>query len=133
MTAATRFLSRLLGLYCLIVGLAMLAHKGATVAVVTSLLHDRPLMYVLGVIVVFAGLAMILVHNRWSGGPIPVTVTVIGWLTLVKGVTFLGWAPTQIADFYLGRLHYAQLYYLYSAITVALGGYLTYGGFRRAP
>jgi hypothetical protein len=133
MTPTTRFLSRLLGTYCLIVGLAMLVHKEATVATVTSLLHDPPLLFVLGVIVVSAGLAMILVHNRWRGGPVPVVVTVIGWLTLIKGMVLLGWTPLGTADFYLVQLRYAQLYYLYTVITLALGAYLTYAGFRRAP
>ena len=49
MSNATRFLSRLLGLYCLIIALAMLAQRHTTVATVAALLHDRPLMYVIGV------------------------------------------------------------------------------------
>ena len=131
MTATTRFLSRLLGAYCLIVGLAMLVHKKSTVATVTALLHDPPLVYLLGVIVVFAGLAMLLVHNRWSGGSVAVLVTVIGWLTLIKGVVLLGWTPAAATDLYLVRLRYEQLYYLYTVITLALGAYLTYAGFRK--
>ena len=132
MAPTTRFLSRLLGVYCLIVGLIMLVHQQSTVATVTALLRDPPLVYVLGVIVLFAGLAMILVHNRWSGGVVPVLVTVVGWLTLVKGVVLIGWAPAGAADVYLVQLHYAQLYYLYGVITLALGAFLTYAGFRNS-
>lgn len=131
MAPTTRFLSRLLGVYCLIVGLIMLVHKESTVATVTALLRDPPLVYVLGVIVLFAGLAMILVHNRWSGGVVPVLVTVVGWLTLVKGVVLIGWAPAGAADVYLVQLRYVQLYYLYSVITLALGAVLTYAGSRK--
>ena len=54
----TRFLSRLLGPYCLLIGLAMLAQRQATLVTIRALLHDRPLLYVLGVWCVFAGLAM---------------------------------------------------------------------------
>jgi vacuolar-type H+-ATPase subunit I/STV1 len=131
MAPTTRFLSRLLGVYCLIVGLIMLVHKESTVATVTALLRDPPLVYVLGVIVLFAGLAMILVHNRWSGGVVPVLVTVVGWLTLVKGVVLIGWAPAGAADVYLVQLRYVQLYYLYSVMTLALGAVLTYAGSRK--
>ena len=131
MAPTTRFLSRLLGVYCLIVGLIMLVHKESTVATVTALLRDPPLVYVLGVIVLFAGLAMILVHNRWSGGVVPVLVTLVGWLTLVKGVVLIGWAPAGAADVYLVQLRYVQLYYLYSVITLALGAFLTYAGSRK--
>jgi hypothetical protein len=125
----TRFLSRLLGLYCLLIGLAMLAQRQATLVPITALLHDRPLLYVLGVWCVFAGLAMILVHNVWSGGAAPIIVTLIGWLTLLKGVAFIGLEPLRAADLYLARLRYRELYPLYLMVTLTLGAYLCYAGF----
>jgi hypothetical protein len=128
----TRFLCRLLGLYCLIIALAMLAQRESTVATVAALLHDRPLMYVLGVCCLFAGLAIILVHNIWSGGPAPVIVTVIGWLTLLKGAAFVGLPPVQTAELYLAQLRYQRLYLLYACVTLLLGAYLCYAGFRLA-
>jgi hypothetical protein len=126
---ATRFLSRLLGLYCLIIALAMLAQRHTTVATVAALLHDRPLMYVIGVWCLFAGLAMVLVHNVWSGGGVTVIVTLIGWLTLLKGVAFIALEPMQTADRYLAQLRYEQLYPLYLLVTLVLGAYLCYAGF----
>ena len=128
----TRFLCRLLGLYCLIIALAMLAQRQSTVATVAALLHDRPLMYVLGVWCLFAGIAIILVHNVWSGGPAPVMVTAIGWLTLLKGVALVGLPPTQTAELYLAQLRYQQLYLLYAGVTLVLGAYLCYAGFKLA-
>jgi hypothetical protein len=125
----TRFLTRLLGLYCLLIGLAMLAQRQATLATVAALLHDQPLVYVLGVWCVFAGLAVILVHNVWSGGAAPVIVTLIGWLTLLKGVAFIGLEPLRAADLYLAQLRYQQLYPLYTLVTLMLGAYLCYAGF----
>ena len=129
MSRETRFLSRLLGLYCLIIALAMLAQRQTTVATVGALLHDRPLMYVLGVWCLFAGLAVILVHNVWSGGAAPVIVTLIGWLTFLKGVALIGLEPVQTADLYLSQLRYQQLYPLYALMTLVLGTYLCYAGF----
>ena len=29
---------------------------------------------------------MIVGHNVWSGGPLPVTVTLLGWLIFLKGL-----------------------------------------------
>jgi hypothetical protein len=127
----TRFLSRLLGLYCLVIAVAMLGERQATVVTVGELLHDRPLMYVLGVLCVFAGLALVLVHNVWSGGAAPVIVTLIGWLTLLKGMVFIGLEPVQTAALYQGQLRFVQLYPLYAVVTLALGGYLCYAGFGR--
>jgi hypothetical protein len=128
----TRFLSRLLGLYCLIIALAMLAQRPATVLTVAALLHDRPLMYVLGALCLFAGLAMVLVHNVWSGGAAAVIVTLIGWLTLLKGLAFIGLQPAQTAELYMAQLRFERLCPLYAAVTLLLGAYLCYAGFARA-
>ena len=138
MSKETRFLSRLLGLYCLIIALAMLAQRPATVVTVAALLRDRPLMYVLGVLCLFAGLAMVLVHNLWSGGAAAVIVTLIGWLTLLKGLAFIGLQPAQTTELYIAQLRFERLYPLYAALTLLLGAYLCYAGFggvakRKAP
>ena len=130
MTLQTRVLGRLLGLYCLIIGVEMLARPQATVQTVTLLLADRPLLYVLGVILIFAGLAMLLVHNIWRGGTAAVLVTIIGWLTLLKGVLLVGLAPGETAKLYLEHFRYEQLYPVYVLLTLGLGVYLTYAAFR---
>ena len=69
---------------------------------------------------------MILGHNVWSGGALPVIVTLIGWLALIKGLLLLFLSPEAV----LGGLQYEQLFYMYAAIALILGVYLTYAGFR---
>jgi hypothetical protein len=128
----TRFLSRLLGLYCLIMGLIMLVDKPALIGTVSLLLRDRPAMLVLGVLLVLGALALILAHNTWSGGPASVIVSLGGWIALLKGVSLIALTPAQAADFYLGYLRYQHLYGLYVAVTLVLGAYLSYAGFREA-
>ena len=132
MSPLTFFLSRLLGLYYLLTALSMFLHKETYVETVTALIHNSPVMFVVSIITVIAGLAMVLAHNRWSGGGLAVVVTLIGWITLVKGLLFLLLPPEMEAEFFLSKLHYGQLYYFYGAISVVLGVYLTYGGFKSA-
>ena len=130
MSSRTTFLSRLLGLNCILAGLSMVSHRQATVDTIIALVHNAPLLFIVGVVTLVAGLAMILSHNIWSGGVLPVIVTLIGWLTLIKGLLFLFLSPEAAVGFFLGGLHYAQLFYLYAAISLIFGAYLTYGGFR---
>ena len=130
MSPRTTFLSRLLGLYCILCGLSMVTHRRATVETMTALVHNPPVLFIVGVITLVAGLAMILGHNVWSGGVLPVIVTLVGWLTLIKGLLFLFLSPEAAVGFFLGGLHYEQLFYLYVAISLIFGVYLTYGGFR---
>jgi hypothetical protein len=107
----------------------MVAHKQATVAAITALVHDPPMLLFGGVIALDAGLAMVLGHNVWSGGALPVVVTLVGWISLIKGVLVLFLAPGADMGAVLGALHYERLFHLYYGITLILGVYLTYGGF----
>jgi hypothetical protein len=129
MSPRTIFLSKLLGLYLILISLPMMLHKQAAVEMVTGLFRDPLMMFVFGLLAVIAGLAMVLAHNIWSGGVLPVVVTIVGWLALVKGFMFLLLFSGGAEGLYLGTLRYSQLFYLYMAICLALGAYLTYGGF----
>ena len=106
MLPRTLFLSRLIGLYCILVALSMITHKQATLDSVTAVLRDPSMMFVLGAIMLVAGLAMVLAHNIWSGGALAVIVTLVGWMTLIKSLFFLFLPPELEAGFFLRQLHY---------------------------
>ena len=130
MSPRTVFLSKLVGLYCILVALSMITRRQATLGSVTALLHDPSMIFVVGVITLAVGLAMVLAHNIWSGGALVVIVTLVGWMTLIKSLSFLFLSPEVEAGFFLRQLHYQELFYVYGAISLALGVYLTYGGFK---
>jgi len=130
MSPRTLFLSRLIGLYCILIGLSMMTRGQATVETVTALLQNSAMTLILGVITLGAGLAMVLAHNIWSGGALVIVVTLVGWMALIKSLFFLFLPHEMEAGLFLGQLHYRQLFYVYAAISLVLGIYLTYGGFR---
>jgi hypothetical protein len=63
--------------------------KRSAVATVNEWMRNAPLMLLTSAVTLTLGLAMVIGHNVWSGGALPVTVTVVGWLTLFKGLAFL--------------------------------------------
>jgi hypothetical protein len=130
MSSRTIFLSRLIGLYCIVIALSMMTRRQATVETVTALLQNPSMILIVGLITFAAGLAVVLAHNIWSGSALVVVVTLIGWITLIKSLFFLFLPPEMEAGLFLGQLHYRQLFYLYTPISLALGVYLTYGDFR---
>ncbi len=130
MSSRTIFLSRLIGLYCIVIALSMMTRRQATVETVTALLQNPSAMLIVGIITLAAGLAMVLAHNIWSGGALTVIVTLVGWMTLVKSLLFLFLPPEMEAGLFLRQLHYQELFYVYGAISLVLGVYLTYGGFK---
>lgn len=128
MSPRTVFLSKLIGLYALIFGVSMLANKQVTVNAVGAILRDPGLVLISGIFALSVGLAMILAHNVWSGGALPIVVTLIGWLSAIKGLVLL-FLSSDALSANAQAIHYEQWYYIYAVITLVLGAYLTYGGF----
>ena len=58
MTTRTVFLSRLIGLFALILSLALLADKELSVSAIVALVHERPLLLIIGMMGSLAGLAI---------------------------------------------------------------------------
>jgi hypothetical protein len=130
MSPRTTFLCRLLGLYYLLAAVAMGTHKSLMVDTVRTLLHDSPVMLLVSIVTLLAGLAMVLAHNVWSAGAVPIVVTLLGWLTVIKGLSFWFLSPDAATAVFLRTLHYEQFFYGYAAFSFLLGAFLTYAGFR---
>jgi len=130
MSTRTLFLSRLIGLYCILAALSIVIRKESIIETVTSLLHESALMFLVGILTLVGGLAMVLAHNVWSGGAAAIVVTLVGWLTLLKGLAFLFVPPSREAGFFLDTLQYARFFYFYIARSFSIGIYMTYEGFR---
>jgi len=125
----TLFLSRLIGLFAILVVLSLVTHKQATVDTLTALVRDRPLLLIFGMVWLIAGLAMVLGHNVWSGGALPVVVTLVGWLILFRGLLLLFLSPAAAIGLFKG-IHFEQLFHVYFSLSLLFGVYLTYSGFR---
>jgi len=128
MSVRTVFLARLFGLYCLIMAAAMLLQREAFVSIVHAFAADAPLVLIAGVFTLFGGLALVLLHNYWSGGALPVIITLIGWLTLIKAVVLVVLPSNKLVALYGGV---SPTHILISgSVTLLLGIYLTVAGFR---
>ncbi|MGO9544472.1 MAG: hypothetical protein ACLPPF_06720 [Rhodomicrobium sp.] len=128
MSARTVFLARLFGLYCLVMGAAMLLQRDAFPAMVSAITANAPLVLTMAVFTLFGGLAMVLLHNIWSGGALPIIITLLGWLTLIKSVMLLFLPPARLSALYAAVS--ANAYLISGVLTLLLGVYLTAAGFR---
>ncbi len=124
----TIYLAKLLGLYCVTLPLTLSMNKASAIATVNQWMNSPPLMMLTGAITLTIGLALVVGHNVWSGGPLPVTVTIFGWLTLLKGLTLLALPPSTAARFY-EALQYEKLFFVYMGVTLVLGLYLMVSAF----
>src|SRR5271167_2545151 len=122
MSRLTVFLARFIGLFTVLLVVALLVRGSA---VVETAVADRPVMLVYAIISLALGLAMVLGHNVWSGGALPVVVTLVGWLILAKGLLLLLVVPETLTNLF-ERMHYGQHMYLYVAPSLIIGLYLTW-------
>ena len=129
MSPRTIYLGRLIGLYCVLLALAMISHKQATVEAINAFMHDAPVLLLASIVAMAAGLAIILGHNVWSGGAFPVVVTLVGWISLTKGLILL-FLPPAYSLVYFEALRYGQFFYVYMSVTLIIGIYLTFSPFR---
>jgi hypothetical protein len=129
MSQKTTYLAKLFGLFLLILGISMLVQRENAIFLWIALVHNAALVYVVSLITIAAGLAIVLAHNVWSGGALPIVVTLLGWITLIKGV-FALLLPRDLAMDTFTALAYDEYFYVYVIICLVLGAYLTFAGFR---
>ncbi len=133
MSFRTLFLSRLLGLFFLICGLAMLLHKSIYTVALATVAFDPLAMRWIALVITLVGLAMVLAHNVWSKPPVVVIVTLLGWLTLIKGLAYLFLPARWLEGFFQAMLNCGVCIYTAPAFLLVLGAYLTYEGFKSKP
>jgi hypothetical protein len=132
MSSRTAFLGKLLGLYYIAVSLAMFVHPQATAEIMKGIVENPPLLFIVGLIGLTTGLAIVLAHNVWSGGALPIIVTLVGWAILIKGTLLMILSPETESRIFIAGLHYEQHPNLYATFVLLLGAYLTYAGFSSA-
>jgi hypothetical protein len=125
MSRLTVFLARFIGLFTVLLVVALLARGSASVEAAVA---DAPVMLVYAIISLAVGLAMILGHNVWSGGALPVVVTLVGWLILAKGLMLSLVTPEALKQLF-DQMQYGEHYYLYLTPSLVIGLYLTWAGF----
>ena len=107
----------------------MFARAQATVEIMTAIVQDRPLLFIAGLLGVAAGLAIVLAHNVWSGGALPILVTLFGWASLLKGLLLLMLPPGLESSVFIVGLRYEHHPNLFAAFAFLLGAFMTYSGF----
>src|SRR5262249_40821998 len=94
MSRLTIYLARLIGLSAVLLVAALLVRGSALIIATVA---DGPVMLVYAIFSLAAGLAIILGHNVWSGGTLPVIVTLVGWLIFAKGLMLMLVTPQTLS------------------------------------
>jgi hypothetical protein len=125
----SKFLSKVIGIYLIIISIAMLVRMQEFTHDVTKLINDAPLMFVVGFFTLILGILMVVSHNIWQWNW-RVIVTIIGWITLLKGASII--FSLQFLD--KAAMLFVQninAFYIAAIIDLVLGVLLSYLGFKR--
>jgi hypothetical protein len=71
--------------------MAMLLNLERFSVLIGQFVQNQGLIFLSGILAMLGGLAVVRVHNHWSGGW-PVIVTILGWMGIVGGVARM-WLP----------------------------------------
>ena len=119
------FLAQILGILFFVFGVEMLVNGKFVTAVVEESIQNRGLLWVMGFIALLLGAIMVLAEEVWVGWPI--VVTIIGWLTFIKGV-LITLFPNSMAKWYRAW-NRPGLMVWGGAVATLLGIFLIYAGF----
>lgn len=125
MSQLTIFLARSIGLFTVLLVAGFLVQGGA---VIETTVADGPVMLSYAIISLAMGVAMVVGHNVWSGGALPVIVTLVGWLILAKGILILVASPEALTGV-VHRMGYGEHYRLFLTPAAVMGLYLTWASF----
>jgi hypothetical protein len=113
------FLARLIGPVMLVIGLAVFANQRAFRELAQEFLASRALMFLSGLIIMPAGLAIVLTHNIWAVDG-RVMITMFGWTNLIGGAIRLI-APAYVMATGLAMLKRDYFIPIAAAIWVVTG------------
>ena len=95
MSPLTLFLAKLLGAVLLTMAAAM-ARGPALARTAKRMTSDPGMVMIGGAMRVGLGLAVVIGHDVWTGGALPVAVTLFGWALYLSGLFLLFASPDRL-------------------------------------
>jgi hypothetical protein len=129
--ARTRLFARVLGPYLVIVTLAALARASQMRTLASEFGANPVWAFVTGAFILLSGLIVVALHQYWRGAA-AIIVSVLGWMTVAKGVSLLAIPQTYISA--VNSAVDPSIWWRVGFVIVALVGlYLTYVGWAPEP
>ena len=81
-----------------------------------------------GIVLLLLGLSVVLTHNIWNAGFLPLVITLIGWVLILRGILSMFVPGYGIARM-ISWLKVEEFSWLYAILVLVIGAYLTWAGF----
>jgi len=121
--AHSKLIAGLIGPLLAALGCAMLVNLEIFPVIIDQISHDYGLIVLSGILSLLAGIAIVRVHNIWSGWQ--VMVTLFGWLAIAGGLGRM-WMPQMAAPIARTFTASPSVLIVPAAVLLALGGFLSF-------
>lgn len=121
------FLAKLFGLYFMIAGVVVMARQKSFMPVMTNVFSSKPLIIILGLCQLFAGLALVLAHPIWTPNWQGV-ISLIGVWIMVEGLFYVA-TPYYKVHKITKQFNTPAWYTSGGMLAIVLGAYLAGKGF----
>lgn len=124
----TRTVARILGPYLTIVAVVVLFRTPDMRSLLTEFTETAVWPWVMGALVLLAGIAIVATHQRWRR-PAAIVVSILGWMLVARGVLLLAF-PEIFAELANRTIDAAGVWRNVVVVLGVIGLYLTYVGWR---
>ena len=129
LSAASKMIAALIGPTLIAIAAAMLFNFRSFPQLAEQISRDPGLIFLSGILLFVAGLAIVRAHNIWAGGW-PVLVTVLGWVAVLGGLARMLF-PTQLAAM-VARVGQSSGWIVVAAVVIlVIGAFLSFKGYSR--
>lgn len=125
--ATTVLLSRVLGVFIVIIGAAALFRRQALAELVATFSRDRTLRTLFAAVELLAGLFLVAMHRAWDTAP-AIIISLIGWMAVLESSAYL-LLPDRIVQSFLAPFARPGVIAGCGAVALVLGLWLAAYGF----
>jgi hypothetical protein len=125
----SKMIAGLIGPTLVAIAAAIFLNLGSLPTLVEQVSRDPALIFVSGILLFVAGLAIVRAHNIWAGGW-PVVVTVLGWLAILGGIVRMLF-PIRLAAIAAAVGQSTGWIIAGATVILVLGAFLSFKGYSR--
>jgi F0F1-type ATP synthase membrane subunit a len=122
--APSKLIAGLIGPALVAAGFALLVNRQVFPEMMTQLSQNYAVIFLSGILSLVAGIAIVRVHNIWTGGW-PVIITIFGWLLILGGLVRM-WFPQKASNIAASFSNDPPFLLVAGVIVLLIGAFLSF-------
>ena len=123
---STIIITQITGIILSLTGLSVVINKKGTSRLVEDITRSTGLLWIYGFVVLTIGAIIVVFNNTWTSG-LPLFITIIGWLSVIKGVWIMMFSESTMSLY--KKMGGSKLLLFSGSLCLLLGLFLLYFGF----